>query len=180
MTQLAVLVAVAGSMSLESPYSSLLCGSSTTSAVLVGADCTFASTAAPSSPALAGSGTRVSSTTGALGADSTSVAPSTPALGGEGLSLSLAGGALLRFPTSLSSSSCYQLCDAARSTLAGFNIRPGGALRAAPADLLLSIGPGGRRSAALAGVIFALPCLGLLGRQGPSSHRLSELYGLRL
>ena len=81
-TRSAALVAAAGLMSLESSYSSLLCGSSTTGTAFSGSACPIAAAATPSSPALAVSETWVSSTAGALSADSSSMAPSTPVLGG--------------------------------------------------------------------------------------------------
>ena len=103
----------------------------------------------------------------------------------------------MRIPTS-SSSSCFRLGDVTCSALAGivlgfwqsdviriatarlnFNIRPGGVPRAALASLLLDVGPSGRRSAALNGVVPALLRSGLLGRQGPPNHRLSEHCGRR-
>ena len=80
--------AAAGLMSPESPYTSLLCGSSTSGTMSFGAACSFAAAAAPSSPALAGSGTRVSVAAGALSADSSSVTPSIPALGGSRMRVS--------------------------------------------------------------------------------------------
>ena len=72
---------------------------------------------------------------------------------------------LLSIPAS--SSSCFWLDGAIHSALAGFDIRPGGATRAAPAGLLLGVGPSGRRCAALTGIVPALLRSGLLGRLGP-------------
>src|SRR6185312_7751828 len=73
----AALAAAAGSMPLESPYSSLLSGSCTTGATFSGAACAVTAATTLSSRAPAGSGIQVSSSAGALGADSSSTTPST-------------------------------------------------------------------------------------------------------
>ena len=60
------------------------------------------------------------------------------------------------------------------------DVRLGGVIRAAPANLLLGIGSSGCYNAALVGVTPTLLCSGQLGLQGPLSHSFSELFGLCL
>ena len=166
-------------MSLESPNSSLLSGSYTTGIKLSGAACAVIAATTPSSRASAGTETRVSSATGALGADSSSsMTPLTPALGDEGLHLRLAGGALLRVPTS---SFCDRPGGAIRVAPTGldFDVRPGGVICAAPAGLPHGVSLSGCFNATLAGIAPIPRRSSLLGRLGPSSHRLPQLRGLR-
>jgi len=59
-----------------------------------------------------------------------------------------------------------------------FDVRPGGAIRTALAGLLDVVSLSGCFSTALADVALLL-CSSLLGRLGPSSHRLPRLRGLR-
>src|SRR6185437_10029053 len=88
----------------------------------------------------------------------------------EGLLLCLVCGALLRAPTSFSS--CIRSGSAGRVALTGlnFDVRPGGAIRTAPAGLLGVVSLSGCFGAASADIALLFLCSSLLGRLGPSSH----------
>ena len=91
----------------------------------------------------------------------------------------MAGGALLRVPTS--SSFCDRLGGAIRVAPTGldFDVRPGGVICAAPAGLPHGVSLSGCFHTTLAGISPIPRCSRLLGRSGPSSHRLPQLHGLR-
>ena len=84
----------------------------------------------------------------------------------------MVGGALLRTPTSFSF--CNRPGGAGHIALTGlnFDVRPSGAIRTAPAGLLDVVSLSSWFSIALADVALLLLCSSLLGRLGPSSHRL--------
>ena len=161
-------------MSIKSPYSSLLSGSSTTAAALPCAVGTGTTATAPSSQASVGSETGAPSTPGAhlrhfLLCDALALGPR--GLEDEGLLLNTIGRALLRAPASFPSRIRSGGAGRVALTSLNFNVGSGGAVRAAPAGLLGIVGLSSRFGATLAGVAFLL-CPSLLRRPGPSGQGL--------
>ena len=108
-----------------------------------------------------------------------SLDPSPRGPGDEGFRLRQAGGALLRTPTR--SFLCNRLggTNRAAPTDLGSDVRPGGVIYAAPVGLSHGVSLSSCSNATLAGVAPIPRHSSLLGRLGPSSHRLPQLRGLR-
>ena len=157
-------------MSIESPYSSLLSGSSTTAVAPSCAVGTGTMATVPSSRASVGSemGAPPWRPLRRVLCDALALGPR--GLEDKGLLLCLAGTALLRAPANFSFRT--RSGGAGRVTLTGlnFNGRLGGATGTAPASLLGIVSLSGRFGTALAGV--ALLCPSLLFCPGPSSQGL--------